>query len=141
MYAVGDVERLMTKIKNFGLEAPEEMLSAEATEFAKICNGIGCEHIEHITQGEKKAIGKIMGFAECSAAIHDWCYAHSDGTEESRKKADKMFRRNMLDEIEERKVRFKWFRQWVALRAYATVRKYGRSDWCIAFAERQTEGK
>ena len=41
----------------------------------------------------------------------------------------------MLDEIEGRNPRFKWLKQWLALRAYEAVRKYGRADWCISFAE------
>jgi hypothetical protein len=141
MYSVGDIERLLGRVQKCGLEAPAEMLSANADELIAVCNGAGCEHEEHIAHGTKKALCRVMAFAECSAAIHDWCYAHSDGTEDGRKKADKLFRKNMLDEIEGRKVRFKWLRQWIALRAYEAVRKYGRSDWCIAFAESQTKGK
>lgn len=141
MYAVGDIERLLEKIKSLELDAPSEMMSATPEDLVKICNGVGCEHSEHIGDGLRKAMNKVMSFAVCSAAIHDWYYYHSDGTEENRKKADKLFRKNMLDEIEGRKVRFKWLKQWIALRAYEAVRKYGRSDWCIAFAERQTEGK
>ena len=141
MYSVGDIERLLGRVKDFGLEAPAEMLSANADELIAVCNGVGCEHEEHISSGAKKALGRVMKFAECSSAIHDWCYAHSDGTEISREKADKQFRANMLDEIEGRNPRFKWLKQWLALRAYEAVRKYGRADWCIAFAENQTKGK
>lgn len=135
MYSACDIERLLGRVKNFGLEAPSEMLSANTEELIAVCNGVGCEHEEHIGSGAKKALGRVMAFAECSAAIHDWCYAHSDGTEDGRQKADKLFRKNMLDEIEGRKPRFKWFKQWLALRAYDAVRRYGRADWCIAFAE------
>lgn len=141
MYSVGDIERLLGRAQKCGLEAPAEMLSANADDLIAVCNGAGCEHEEHIAHGTKKALCRVMAFAECSVAIHDWCYAHSDGTEDGRKKADKLFRKNMLDEIEGRKVRFKWLKQWIALRAYEAVRKYGRSDWCIAFAESQTKGK
>ena len=135
MYSACDIERLLGRVKNFGLEAPSEMLSANADELIAVCNGVWCEHEEHIGSGAKKALGRVMAFAECSAAIHDWCYAHSDGKEDGRQKADKLFRKNMLDEIEGRKLRFKWFKQWLALRAYDAVRRYGRADWCIAFAE------
>lgn len=82
MYSVGDIERLLGRVKNFGLDAPSEMLSANADELIAVCNGVGCEHEEHIASGAKKALCRVMAFAECSAAIHDWCYAHSDGTED-----------------------------------------------------------
>lgn len=135
MYSVGDIERLLGRVKNFGLDAPSEMLSANADELIAVCNGVGCEHPEHIPQAFRKTLSRVMAFAECSAAIHDWAYHNSDGTEASREAADRQFRANMLDEIEGRKPRFKWLKQWLALRAYEAVRRYGRADWCIAFAE------
>lgn len=141
MYSIGDMERLLTQAKDYGLQAPSEMWDADVNELISICNGVGCEHKEHIPSCAKKALNRVMAFAECSAAIHDWNYSHSDGTEASREIADKQFRANMLDEIGGRNPRFKWFKQWLALRAYEAVRKYGRSDWCIAFAENNKASK
>lgn len=135
MYLAGDIERLLGRVKNFGLEAPAEMLSANADELIAVCNGVGCEHEEHIPSKLRKILNRVMAFAECSVAIHDYCYYYSDGTECKREYADKMFRANMLDEIRARNVRFKWLKEWIALRAFEAVRKCGRADWCIAFAE------
>lgn len=135
MYAENDITRLLTDAENFKLKFDIEIFDQSPDKLCKICNGVGCEHPEHIPPALRKALNRIMMFAESSAMLHDWEYYNSDGTEESREKADKQFRANMLDEIEGRNPRFKWFKQWLALRAYEAVRKYGRADWCIAFAE------
>ena len=136
MYAENDIERLVKSAKKYCLCVPAEMLATSAEELCKICNGVGCEHTEHIPSTLRKILNKVMRFAECSAAIHDFCYYNSNGTEDSRKAFDRMFRENMLDEIRARNARFRWLKEWLAIRAYEAVRKCGRSDWCIAFAEK-----
>ena len=135
MYAENDIVRLLADAENFKLQIPAGILDQSPDKLCKICNGVGCEHPEHIPNALRKALNRVYAFAECSVMFHDWDYFNSDGTEISREKADKQFRANMLDEIEGRNPRFKWLKQWLALRAYEAVRKYGRADWCIAFAE------
>lgn len=135
MYAENDIARLLAAAENFNLQIPAGILDQSSGKLCKICNGVGCEHPEHIPNALRKALNRVYAFAECSVMFHDWDYFNSDGTEISREKADKQFRANMLDEIEGRNPRFKWLKQWLALRAYEAVRKYGRADWCIAFAE------
>lgn len=135
MYAENDIARLLADAENFKLQIPEGILDQSPDKLCKICNGVGCEHPEHISPALRKALNRVYAFAECSAMLHDWNYFNSDGTEISREKADKQFRANILDEIDGRNPRFKWLKQWLALRAYEAVRKYGRADWCIAFAE------
>lgn len=145
MYCIDDVERLKGDIAKFRLYAPVEMFETPNEDLCKICNGVGCNHPEHVPSALKKVLNRVMAFAECSAAIHDFCYYQSDGTESTREAVDKRFRANMLDEINGRGGRFVWLKQWLALRAFAAVRKCGRSDWCIAFAEKtireKSEGK
>ena len=141
MYSENDIKRLLENAKKYRLCIPAEMLSMPAEELCKICNGVGCEHTEHIPSALRKVLNKVMKFAECSAAIHDYCYYNSNGGEDSRKAFDRMFRENMLDEIRARSPRFRWVKEWLAIRAYEAVRKCGRSDWCIAFAERFNEQK
>lgn len=145
MYCVEDVERLKADISKFGLSAPVGMFETPNEDLCKICNGVGCNHPEHVPSALKKVLNRVMCFAQCSAAIHDFCYYQSDGLEITRESVDKQFRANMLDEINGRVGRFVWLKQWLALRAFAAVRKCGRSDWCIAFAEKsireKSEGK
>lgn len=141
MYAKNDIERLVESAKKYELCIPAEMLATSPEELCKICNGVGCEHPEHIPSTLRKILNKVMKFAECSAAIHDFCYYNSNGTEDSRKAIDRMFRENMLDEIRARNPHFRWFKEWIAIRAYEAVRKCGRSDWCIAFTERINDKK
>lgn len=135
MYSEDKIVRILKQAEDLNLDIPSDIFDQSPDKLCKICNGVGCEHPEHIPPALRKALNRIMAFAECSAVLHDWEYYNSDGKEESREKADKQFRANMLDEIEGRNTRFKWFKQWLALRAYEAVRKYGRADWCIAFAE------
>ena len=141
MYCVDDVEKLKADIAKFGLTAPVGMFETPNDELCKICNGVGCNHPEHIPSTLRKILNKVMRFAECSAAIHDFCYYNSNGTEDSRKAIDRLFRENMLDEIRARNPRFRWLKEWIAIRAYEAVRKCGRSDWCIAFTERINDKK
>lgn len=139
MYTAEQIEKILTRISELNLQVPASLLSTSIKDLSTICNGVGCEHSEHISKGLRKVLNRVMSFAICSAAVHDFCYYNSDGTEESRVKADKMFRSNMLDEIDGQKSYWKFFKQRLALEAYAMVRKYGRADWCIAFAEKQNK--
>lgn len=141
MYSVEDVERLKADIEKIKLSAPVGMFETPNEALCKICNGVGCEHPEHVPSALKKVLNRVMAFAECSAAIHDYCYYDSDGTEAAREAVDKQFRANMLDEIRARKSRFSWLKEWIAIRAYEAVRKCGRADWCIAFTERVNDKK
>lgn len=135
MYSEDKIVRILKQAEDLNLDIPSDIFDQLPEKLCKICNGVGCEHPEHIPPALRKALNRVYAFAECSAMLHDWAYFNSDGTETSREKADKRFRANMLDEIEGRSPRFKWLKQWLALRAYEAVRKYGRADWCIAFAE------
>ena len=141
MYTENDIVRLLADAENFNLQIPAGIFDQSPDKLCKICNGVGCEHPEHIPSALRKVLNKVMKFAECSAAIHDFCYYNSNGTEDSRKAIDRMFRENMLDEIRARNPRFRWLKEWIAIRAYEAVRKCGRSDWCIAFTERINDKK
>lgn len=132
MYAENDIQRLLAGIKEYGLSAPSEMLEAPTEKLVEICNGIGDGQMPTAL---RKILNGVLNFAECSAAIHDWRYANSDGTQSSRLAADKEFRANMLDEISRKERWFKWLKEWSALRAYYAVRSCGYADWCIAFTE------
>lgn len=141
MYTLEQTTAIREEIFKYGLTMPAGFLGVPSEQLRKIFNGIGCEHPEHIPARLRRALNRVMSFAQCSAAIHDFCYYNSDGTESGRAYADKMFRANLLDEIDARGGGFKWLKQWLALRAYAAVRKYGRADWCIAYAEKTTTQK
>lgn len=135
IYSKEKIDAIRAIAKKAGLSAPVEFFSAPAEELAGVCNGIGSSQA---TEEARRKLTKRFWFAECAAAIHDWRYARSDGTEESRQAADKEFRTNALDEIAVRRPSWQWLREWQALRLYNAVREYGRSAWCIAFAESAT---
>ena len=84
MYCIDDVERLKADIAKFRLSAPVEMFETPNEDLCKICNGVGCNHPEHVPSALKKVLNRVMCFAQCSAAIHDFCYYQSDGTESTR---------------------------------------------------------
>ena len=96
MYAKNDIERLIESAKKYALCIPAEMLAMPAEELCKICNGVGCEHPEHIPSALRKVLNKVMRFAECSAAIHDyeavrkcgrsdWCIAFTERINDKKK--------------------------------------------------------
>lgn len=136
MYTKEKIELLRAFAKKSGLSAPAEFFESPAEELAGVCNGVGSSQT---TEAARRKLTKSFRFAECSAAIHDWRYARSDGTEASRLAADREFRANMLDEIACRRQSWRWLREWQALRLYNAVRKLGRAAWCIAFAESATK--
>ena len=92
-----------------------------------------------LSNDSRLKLTRAFSFIEYSAAVHDWRYAKSDGTEEKRLEADKEFRANMLDEILYRAPSWKWWKELKALGMYSLVRKLGRAAWCIAFAESATK--
>ncbi len=138
MYTKEKIEALRAFAKKSGLSAPAEFFESPAEELAGVCNGVGSSQT---TEAARRKLTKSFRFAECSAAIHDWRYARSDGTEASRLAADREFRANMLDEIACRRQSWRWLREWQALRLYNAVREYGRAAWCIAFAESSTKAE
>ena len=71
MYCVDDVEKLKADIAKFGLSAPVGMFETPNDELCKICNGVGCNHPEHVPSALKKVLNRVMSFTQCSAALHD----------------------------------------------------------------------
>ena len=138
MYTKEKIEALRAFAKKSGLSAPAEFFESPAEELIRVCNGIGSALA---TDAARRRLTGSFRFAECSAAIHDWRYARSDGTEAGRLAADREFRANMLDEIAFRRPSWRWLREWQALRLYNAVREYGRAAWCIAFAENSTKAE
>lgn len=138
IYTKEKIERIRTLAKKSGLSAPAEFFESPAEELIRVCNGVGSALA---TDAARRKLTKSFRFAECSAAIHDWRYARSDGTEASRLAADREFRANMLDEIACRRQSWRWLREWQVLRLYNAVREYGRAAWCIAFAESSTKAE
>lgn len=132
IYTKEKIEKIRTFAKKSGLSAPAEFFESPAEELIRVCNGIGSALA---TDAARRRLTWSFRFAECSAAIHDWRYARSDGTEAGRLAADREFRANMLDEIARRRPSWRWLREWQALRLYNAAREYGRAAWCIAFAE------
>lgn len=132
IYTKEKIEKIRTFAKKSGLSAPAEFFESPAEELIRVCNGIGSALA---TDAARRRLTGSFRFAECSAAIHDWRYARSDGTEAGRLAADREFRANMLDEIAFRRPSWRWLREWQALRLYNAAREYGRAAWCIAFAE------
>ena len=77
-----------------------------------------------LSNDSRLELTRAFSFIEYSAAVHDWRYAKSDGTEEKRLEADKEFRANMLDEILYRAPSWKWWKELKALGTYSLVRNW-----------------
>ena len=137
MYSHCEIKRLLGIIKSAGLEYPQDFSRATNADLQRICNGIGADWM---TDGSRRKLTAMMSYAEASAIIHDWEYAHSNASEYWRAKVDERFLVNALREI---RSRFKWYnpRRWLAERAvligYCVLQRVGRAAWAIAFCERQ----
>lgn len=141
MYSHCEIKRLLGVIKSTGLEYPQGFSRATNADLQRTCNGIGADWM---TDGSRRKLTAMMSYAEASAIIHDWEYAHSNASESWRAKVDERFLVNALREI---RSRFKWYnpRRWLAERAvligYCVLQRVGRAAWAIAFCERQQRTK
>lgn len=73
-------------IQKAGLSAPQEFFDAGIDELCEVCNGVGGSGLSN---DSRLKLTRAFSFIEYSAAVHDWRYAKSDGTEEKRLEADK----------------------------------------------------
>lgn len=133
MYTADEIGEILKTVRDAGLSAPDEMLSAPVVQLQTVCNGVGGESMNPRLRA---LVSKVYGFATATAAVHDWRYHHSDGSPRARKLADGEFLENGMAEL---KFRFNWYdwRRWWGERklvlAYRALEIAGDGDWCIAF--------
>lgn len=86
MYTHDQILELISVAKAAKLSFPDEFAAAPLDELCEVCNGMGSASM---SEKLRKALTKAYACAQVTAAIHDWRYAKSDGTEEKRLEADK----------------------------------------------------
>ena len=96
IYTKEKMAAIRAGIQKAGLSAPQEFFDAGIDELCEVCNGVGGSGLSN---DSRLKLTRAFSFIEYSAAVHDWRYAKSDGTEEKRLEADKEFRANMLAQI------------------------------------------
>ena len=94
IYTKEKMAAIRAGIQKAGLSAPQEFFDAGIDELCEVCNGVGGSGLSN---DSRLKLTRAFSFIEYSAAVHDWRYAKSDGTEEKRLEADKEFRANMLE--------------------------------------------
>lgn len=128
-YTEQQITAIMRRARDAGLEIPQKMLNATPADLTQICNGVGSEAMP---AKWRAATSKFFCAIEATAAIHDWDYSRSDGSESRRQYADDRFLVNGIKEIYSR---YKWYnwRRYVArvklMLAYDTLLTAGRSAW------------
>ena len=141
MYSKKQLLQILETIKSAKLNAPNAFVSAPIADLQKICNGIGADWQ---SEASRRKLTRMMSYAEASAAIHDWQYYMSNGSESWRAAVDEEFLVNALREI---RFKFKWYnpRRWLAERAvlvgYCVLQRVGRAAWAIAHCERCKKSK
>ena len=108
IYTKEKMAAIRAGVQKAGLSAPQEFFDAGIDELCEVCNGVGSSELSN---DSRLKLTRAFSFIEYSAAVHDWRYAKSDGTEEKRLEADKEFRANMLDEILYRAPSWKWWKE------------------------------
>lgn len=136
-YTEDEIERIRSEIVEYGLDAPKAMLNADASTLQEACNGIGAEWL---SKTSRKVITRVLHYAECSAAVHDWHYHNSNGDDTTREDVDELFLSNGLREVRSK------FPQWwnwrrllgerAVLAAFEVLRRVGAKAWNDALAER-----
>lgn len=86
MYTQDQMLELISVAKAAKLSFPDEFAAAPLDELCEVCNGVGGASLP---EKFRKTLTKAYKCAQATAAIHDWRYSKSDGTEEKRLEADK----------------------------------------------------
>lgn len=136
MYTKQRLLDILAVVQAAKLSAPHAFTVAPLADLQKICNGIGADWQ---SDASRRKLTRMMSYAEASAAVHDWHYHNSNGSESWRATVDEEFLMNALREI---RYKYRWYnpRRWLAERAvlvgYCVLQRMGRAAWAIAFCER-----
>lgn len=79
IYTKEKMAAIRAGIQKAGLSAPQEFFDAGIDELCEVCNGVGGSGLSN---DSRLKLTRAFSFIEYSAAVHDWRYAKSDGTEE-----------------------------------------------------------
>ena len=143
-YDQDDILKILKTVRDAGLIAPDGMLSAGVAELQKDCNGIGADWMD---SKSRKILTRLLKYAEATAAVHDWLYSRSDGTEPARAKADDLFLINGYREIDFKYPSLWNWRRWRAkatvTAAHTILKRIGVVAWRLVYAETKLkeEGK
>ena len=136
MYTKRQIQDILAVAQAAKLSAPHAFELAPIADLQKVCNGIGADWQ---SDASRRKLTRMMSYAEASAAIHDWHYHNSNGSEAWRAVVDEEFLVNALREI---RYKYRWYnpRRWLAERAvlagYCVLQRVGRAAWAIAHCER-----
>ena len=134
MYTETDIKKLLGKIRDAGLSAPAEMLSAAPSELVGACNGIGAEWM---SERSRAILTKALKYCEAAAAIHDFEY---DAQTSSQPDADERFLLNALREVRYTFPQWWNWRRWLgeraALAAYEVLSRTGKVAWALAYFDK-----
>ena len=119
-YTEEDIKKLLGKIRDAGLSAPAQMLSAAPAELVGVCNGIGAEWM---SERSRAVLTKALKYCEAAAAIHDFEY---DAQTSSQPAADERFLMNALREV----------RYTFPHAAYEILSRTGKVAWALAYFDK-----
>lgn len=137
MYTKTQIAEIRARAIEYGLTYPQSFLAAQRANLCTVCNGIGAEWM---SERSRKIITKMLDYAECSAAVHDYEYSLSDGDEKRRKSVDELFLMNGLREVRAKYPHWYGWRRWLGeravLAAHEILTRTGSLAWRDAFASR-----
>ena len=141
MYTEAQISQLLEVAQDAGLVVPAGMMTASPADLITICNGVGCEAMP---EKWRNAASKFFSAIEATAAIHDFDYSLSDGSEDGRRVADDRFLTNGIREVYHRYRWWNW-RRYVAriklIFAYDCLLKGGRAAWLECYYQNKVKVK
>lgn len=136
-YNAGEIGELKERARLAELYAPIGFMSCPNKHLVHVCNGVGSEaapkYLRDITT-------KFFRSIEATAAIHDFMYNLSDGSQRGRQKADETFLMNGIKEVD---FKYRWYdpRRYIArfkvFIAYDALRRGGDDAWQKCFNQKK----
>lgn len=136
-YTKEEISALKERARLAELYAPIGFMSCPNKHLVEICNGVGSEsapkYLRDITT-------KFFRSIEATAAIHDYMYSLSDGTERGRQAADDTFMYNGIKEVDAKYPWYNWRRYVARIKvflAYDALRRGGGRAWEKCFNQKK----
>lgn len=136
-YTPEQIAALKERAREAELYAPIGFMSCPNKQLVRVCNGVGSESAPKLL---RDITTKFFRSIEATAAIHDFMYSLSDGTEKGRQAADDTFMCNGIKEVDFKYPWYNWRRYAARIKvflAYDALRRGGNAAWQKCFNQKK----
>ncbi|MBE6369185.1 MAG: hypothetical protein E7056_03380 [Lentisphaerae bacterium] len=140
MYDFDEIAAMQQQAVELELQYPIDFLQKDPAELQPVLNGYGSANCPEML---RQLLSRAFGCYPTAAAIHDLRYEQSDGTEDSRRRADREFAYNLRTLWLHRygtRIQGNWLAIYALIKlilAYAAVSWFGRNAWLRSYSKNQ----